>query len=900
MATSKKSAKKYPKNNTPASQITLAGTPVKLSLSVVIPVWVCCLAFAATIYLFWAPQHQKTQITYTSQIYAQQQLRLLDQLASSYQDQLLGFARAPHLHDVLIDGMDAIRMDMEQDLNPVFPAAVSFRIIPLDHMGIAGLSKHNISLRNNIEVDMIRLASEGKAVTPEAYQIDDQWLVSFAQAVIPTTAATATTTATTTTAQKNTANTDGATRAQAKQHISGALLLTVTLDAFKETLEQLAADAGKTSLTIGPQKLLLLNIGAATGSSPEIALKSASLGWQLSFSAGKQTAKNAELDLMLLWLGIAAISVLVPIVALITNRQYGNKIQSNLHQLNNYSEQWLGTNKATLPTFTIVEFGLAANLISKLGQRVHSSAGAQKKELDTNSSQDNDASNTSADNKPGSSDGFDLNDIEALDDILDLNDDFDLGEIDDAEHELDLESLSVPHINPSIFRAYDIRGIAERDFDDTVVHQLGLALGSEALDHDQQTITVGYDGRHSSPRIKTQLIQGIRDSGCNVIDLGLVPTPLVYFATHHLNSQSGVMVTGSHNPADYNGLKIVIAGKTYCDEQLQAIKRRIETQNLHQGAGTYNEHDISEQYIDTIINDVAIAQPLKIVVDCGNGAAGEVTPKLLEELGCEVIPLYCDIDGSFPNHHPDPSILSNLQDLINEVRNQDADLGIALDGDGDRIGVVTSSGDIILPDRLLMLFAQDVVSRNPGTDVIFDVKSTRHLNQLVSSYGGRPIMWKSGHSYIKEKMQETGALLGGELSGHIFFKERWFGFDDGMYAAARLIEILSTTDADLDKQIGQFPKSLCTPELHIDIEDEQKFGFIERMKNQANFAEGKVNDLDGIRADYPDGWGLVRASNTTPKLTLRFEADNAEALLRIQALFKNEILKIDNSINIHF
>lgn len=452
----------------------------------------------------------------------------------------------------------------------------------------------------------------------------------------------------------------------------------------------------------------------------------------------------------------------------------------------------------------------------------------------------------------------------------------------------------------TIFRAYDIRGIASHQLTEDIVYHIGLAIGSEALDRGQQEIIVARDGRASSEDIVAALTRGLQDSGRDVVDIGLTPTPLMYFATHQLGVQSGVMVTGSHNSAEYNGMKIVIGGKTLSGRAIEALRQRIRERRFSKGKGGYRSERINERYIDYIINDVAIAQPLKIVIDAGNGATGIIAPQLFEQLGCEVVPLYCDINPRFPHHDPDPTIAKNLRDLVQLVRESSADLGIAFDGDGDRVAVVTASGEIIPADRLLMVLAQDVVARNPGADILFDVKCTRNLNNVISSYGGRPIMWKSGHSYMKEKMAETGALLGGEFSGHIFFNERWFGFDDGMYAAARLIEILSTTDPNLDSHLTALPSSISTPEFKIETTDQAKFAVMERLAANGKFGDGKITTLDGIRVDFPDGWGLVRASNTTPALTLRFEADSEAALARIQTLFKDQLSAIDPQLPFDF
>ena len=386
----------------------------------------------------------------------------------------------------------------------------------------------------------------------------------------------------------------------------------------------------------------------------------------------------------------------------------------------------------------------------------------------------------------------------------------------------------------------------------------------------------------------------------NVIDVGMVPTPVVYFGAYQLRTGCCVSVTGSHNPPDYNGFKIVIAGDTLANESISALHTRIRQGDLASGVGSHEQQDILERYFRQIRDDIAIAKDMKVVVDCGNGVAGVIAPRLIEALGCTVIPLYCEVDGNFPNHHPDPGKLENLQDLIARVKQEDADLGIAFDGDGDRLGVVTNQGNMIYSDRLMMVFAKDVVSRNPGADVIYDVKCTRRLGALISSYGGRPVMWKTGHSLIKKKMKETGALLAGEMSGHIFFKERWFGFDDGIYSAARLLEILSLESRDADQIFSAFPSGLSTPEINITVTDENKFGLIERLQNEGQWGEANLTLLDGVRVDYAKGWGLIRASNTTPVLVLRFEADTKDELERIQNVFRSQLQRVAPDLNLHF
>jgi len=453
-------------------------------------------------------------------------------------------------------------------------------------------------------------------------------------------------------------------------------------------------------------------------------------------------------------------------------------------------------------------------------------------------------------------------------------------------------------LDAQIFRAYDIRGLVKKNLTEEVVYWIGRAFAAEAIALKQTRCAVGRDGRHSSLQLRDALTKGLTEGGVDVLDIGCVPTPLLYYATHALDTGTGIMITGSHNPPEYNGLKMMIAGVTLAEGRIQGLKERLDQNRLSEGEGDIEVIDLNDNYVDRVLEDVVVAQPLKVVVDCGNGVAGLIAPRLLEELGCEVVPLYCDVDGDFPNHHPDPADPQNLQDLITVVQAEQAQLGLAFDGDGDRLGVVTASGEIVWPDKVLMLFARDVVSRNPGADIIYDVKCSRHLNSVISDNGGRPIMWKTGHSHIKAKLKETGALLGGEFSGHICFAERWYGFDDAIYAAARLLEIIGGQSESVDTLFAQFPVTYSTPELKIPTTESSKFKVIGRLDNEADFGDGTITNIDGLRVDYPDGWGLIRASNTSPVLTLRFEADSPAALSRIQELFQERLNAIDSSLKI--
>ncbi len=447
-------------------------------------------------------------------------------------------------------------------------------------------------------------------------------------------------------------------------------------------------------------------------------------------------------------------------------------------------------------------------------------------------------------------------------------------------------------IPAEIFKAYDIRGIVDKTLTAAGVETIGRAIGSEARARSVKAVVIGRDGRLSGPTLSQALARGLQASGVDVIDIGQVPTPVVYFAAHRLGTQSGVAVTGSHNPPDYNGLKMVLAGETLAGDAIQGLRRRIESGDLSAGTGSYTEQPIVDQYVERIVSDVKTARKMTIAVDCGNGVAGAIAPSLYRKMGCEVIELFCEVDGTFPNHHPDPSVPKNLQDLIRTLQSSDAELGLAFDGDGDRLGVVTKSGKIIYPDRQLMLFAKDVLSRNPGALVIYDVKSTRNLAPWIERHGGKPLLWKTGHSFVKSKMRETGAALAGEMSGHVFFKERWFGFDDGLYAGARLLEIVSR-EADPSALLEGLPDAVSTPELQIKLAEGENYALIDKLQGSAKFTDAReVIRIDGLRVEYADGFGLARSSNTTPVIVLRFEADNEQALERIQEDFRRVITAV--------
>ena len=462
------------------------------------------------------------------------------------------------------------------------------------------------------------------------------------------------------------------------------------------------------------------------------------------------------------------------------------------------------------------------------------------------------------------------------------------------------ESGAVAKVPASIFKAYDIRGIVGDTLTPAIAREIGRAIGSEAYERGQQSIIVARDGRLSGPKIIENLIKGLRETGRDVIDIGMVPTPVLYFATQYLNTGSGIMVTGSHNPPDYNGFKMVLRNETLSGEAIQGLRKRIEAGNFLSGDGGLESVDVVNDYLERITSDINLARPMKVILDCGNGVGGSVAPRLLQALGCELTELYCEVDGNFPNHHPDPSDPKNLLDLIKAVKEQGADVGLALDGDGDRLGVIDADGNVIWADRQMMLYAKDVLSRNAGAMIIYDIKCTNNLGTVIQQAGGTPLMWKTGHSFIKAKLAETGALLAGEMSGHIFFKERWFGFDDALYTAARLLEILAADKRTSTEIFASLPSAVSTPELKADTTEGGQFTFIEKFVAQASFEGAVLTTIDGLRADFEDGWGLVRASNTTPCLVIRFEAKTPQALKRIQEEFRKSMQAVDSSLSLPF
>ncbi len=720
-------------------------------------------------------------------------------------------------------------------------------------------------------LDMLNKAVRAEAVAPEARKTGERWLIYSAAPV----------------------------RADASQPVSGTLLLAFDPKRLLNALPTLPADAGQVVLSqqfgTGPAQIFLQR-GEAGGGKPQ-SFDTGYPGWKLEFSPAATSKTASSILFLLLALVIAAAGVLLGLHR--NERALQKRICADARQLDQLLQE-LSSGKAVKP------FGLSLPALGGLAQALARVSLRDKPKASSAlvTSKENDAPMTTGSaSNPIAAPGTDwtnplFQDTDILDiDLLDENQDFLR-----SEHPIAMNSPAsvAPKLPDTIFRAYDIRGVVGDTLSAETAYWIGRAIGSESLAQNEPNVSVGRDGRLSGPELVEQLIQGLHDSGCHVSDVGLVPTPALYYAANVLAGKTGVMLTGSHNPKDYNGFKIVIAGDTLANEQIQALHERIKTNNLTSQKGSITKVDILDRYFKQIKDDIVMARKLKVVVDCGNGAAGVIAPQLIEALGCEVISLFAEVDGNFPNHHPDPGKLENLQDLIAKVNETGADLGLAFDGDGDRVGVVTNKGNVVYPDRLLMLFALDVLKRNPGADIIFDVKCTRRLTPLISEHGGRPVMWKTGHSLIKKEMKKSGALLAGEMSGHIFFKERWFGFDDGIYSAARLLEILSQESTSAEDLFETFPNDISTPEINIKVTDVTKFSIIEALEKDAQWGDAKLTSIDGVRVDYPKGWGLVRASNTTPVLVLRFEAETEAELQRIKDVFHAELKKVAPDLDLPF
>ncbi|MCP4211644.1 MAG: phosphomannomutase/phosphoglucomutase [Halieaceae bacterium] len=807
------------------------------------------------------PGLQEIQIAQLSSAYAQQQAANIQQTISQLKDRIESASRSPLALSAIASESESDIALVERAILDYFPEVISLRVIPIGDMGTAGFSGGNSGLRNHIEVDLVRRASERDNTQPESYKFEDQWLTSIGARVLhPRT-----------------------------QQRSAVIIVTIENERLEKEMKAPPGASGKFTLIqsfLPTQGKKRTQVVAANGSGAEGEYTRYAdvpdTNWSVGFSPSSAMLESLALSPSPLHsvMGLIVMAIVLALGLLLWF--FPRKLKSEINRVISASDQ-KSSLSLSIPELVPIAKQLRRATLSTLRQSSSNDWTIPQAEVETI------ASSPPERTLPDASPAGTAADLD-LDLDLDLNDDnIALG---DPERQ-----AGVPH---HVFRAYDIRGKANTELTDELVKKIGMAIGTIAGERGEQTIIVGCDGRVSTPRIKSVLLRGLMSAGRDVVDIGLVPTPLLYFATRRLNYHSGVMVTGSHNPADQNGLKIVMNQETIGAGGIEEIRNRVIEGSFSTGEGTLTSEEVIPAYVDEVLHDIAISVPLRVVVDAGNGATSDIAPALLEELGCEVIPLNCVVDGSFPGHPPDTSNEDNLAQLAEKVVDARADFGVAFDGDGDRLAVVTGSGRIIRSDVLLMLYAEDVVSRNPGTDVVFDVKCSRLLSSLITQHGGRPVLWKTGHAFMKEKMRETNALLGGEFSGHIFFGERWYGFDDGIYAACRLAEILSTHGESLDESIGKFPETVNTPEIIIPIDDNYKFALVEKIAHSADFSAGKVNNMDGIRVDFSNGWGLIRASNTGPALTARFEADTQENLDIIKEEFRAQIALVDPTITLNF
>ncbi len=778
---------------------------------------------------------QEQQVIRGARSLAVQQAAQIEQQLIKFQSRLDAAANAPLALSAIASGRAEDLALVEKAMLDYFPDVASLRLIALGELGTAALEAGDVGLRNHIELDLVRRTSEGESVTPESYQFEGRWLTSLARSV---------------------------------QHPrladrNAVILATLDNSVFDNSLAAIGAELGRSSLTqtyttgnfTNTTEIAVTGNGAAADFAAEASLNNGT--WSIRFTPSAQMLSLYHIDGigLLVVMGVLILTVLVAMLLLLVKLQRSlaaevDKIIAGAERKASY--------QVGLPALLPLARQLRRVTLQRANQLGPRSAARQPRPAAGA------ATELEADDRPEPP----------------------------AATSPPTPASPAPTLPEHIFRAYDIRGIVEQELTDSVVASVGKALGTLAAEQDQQAIIVASDGRSSSPAIKNTLVKALLGTGRDVVDIGLVPTPVLYYATHTLDVRSGVMVTASHNPADYNGFKITLGGKPLAGNDLQLLRERMLAGKFASGSGRLAKQDIKGDYIDAIVADIAISNPLKIVVDAGNGAAGELAPDVLEALGCEVVRLHCDIDGSFPNHHPDPSVDENLSELQAAVTHTGSDFGVAYDGDGDRLCVVTAEGVIVRNDRLLMLFAQDVVSRNPGADVVFDVKCSRHLTQLVSKHGGRPVLWKTGHAFMREKVAESGALLGGEFSGHIYFGERWYGFDDAIYTTARLAELMSGTGLDLTSLLSEYPETANTPEIRIPSSEADKFEVARKLAEDGDFSPGKVTTIDGVRVDFNDGWGLLRASNTTPALIARFEANDVDSLERIKQQFRDQLKKV--------
>ena len=790
-------------------------------------------------------------------------------------------ANRPGLGQALLRGIpEAQRLALEADFTALLPGGVSTRLFALDEAELEPNGQPPVTFAT---LDLIARVQAGENPPPESFVHQDVRLIRIARPI------------------------------RVQDRVIGSLI-SVTDQTLALKHIAAASDLGQVELIQtfdGAQPQTLLAVGQ--GSAPPIRRSTRHPYWDLQIRAADTLGTNLGLNLP--WaLGIAALSLLVALGAGLTALHLTHR--GHRQALERLTQYVLASHRdpgLAAPSFEQATYDQAARALSYKTARPASptnmpAAEVPEPELDA---QPNDPTSAPAPPTPKSDippPSPELAPLEFSTNSFDIeiekpanSDSVDLSAAPQNEPE---ETPVTPDTSyqpdPDMFRAYDVRGVVDNGLNTDLAYALGKALASEAAEHGQRQVITGGDGRLSTPALKDALNQGILSTGLDVIDIGIIPTPLVYYACATSETQTGVMVTGSHNPKNYNGFKMMIAGTTLAGDEIQSLLNRIQQQRWTDGSGQLTQRALVADYLDDVANRITLQRPVKLVIDCGNGVAGMMAEQFFERLGCQVEALYTEVDGNFPNHHPDPSKPENVAELQAKVRDTGADIGFAFDGDGDRVGVITAAGANVYADRLMMLLGQDVASRNPGAAILYDVKCSRHLGGLIRDAGGQPLMWKTGHSLVKRKMKEVDSPLGGEMSGHIFFKENWYGFDDALYTAARVLELLDREAMDLDRALADLPTDVSTPELNLTVTDQSKFSIVADLAERGWFEGGELSVVDGVRVDYPDGFGLVRASNTTPVLVLSFEAADEAALARIQTQFKSQLTLVAPDLSLDF
>lgn len=791
------------------------------------------------------------------EIYTQQIQKNFNAAISRESDRIGDIASRPDVIKGLTSGDPVIISDLEQRIKSETSGTISVHLIA---SGTARVDNSISPPLNFASLDLIRRVEQGQSAPMEILTLNNSRYIQVAQPV-------------------------------RNGRIVGTLVLNLNLEFLDNILSLFDTDSG--NLTLQQQfnaetTQAILQYGAKSANA-RLIMSTNNPNWKLAYQPSDAIVSANILKPEQIMIPMAIVIIIVIVALFITGQMLQTTVKQDASNFTRYTQKLLTGQPIDVPNFKLSLFLAMAKSLA----RVKIKARQQKaKEV------------TSPFNSPvypGSSESVTQEQgvTTPQDDILDIDmiaDDVDILGINKSQ----AQQINKTLVQEKIFRAFDIRGVTGQALDRSVARQIGLSLGSEAFDRGEQTILVARDGRLSSVDLTKGLIAGLTESGRDVVDLGMAPISLLYFAFHELGIKSGVMVTASHQPANINGFKITLAGQDLTGKEMLGLYHRINNENYLVGQGQYSKQDVSEKYQERIFSDVQLGRKLKIVIDAGNGVAGTLAQELLTKLGCNVVPLNCTVNGQFPSHLPDPGKETNLKELVAMVKSSNAHLGLAFDGDGDRLGIVTNSGRIISPDILLMLLAKDVLSRNKGATVIYDVNCSRRLQGLIVGFGGKPLLWRTGRSNILRKMKESGALLAGNLSGNIFFKERWYGFDDAIYAAARLLEVIAGQRQSADEFFASFPDDVSTPEIYIPVAEGSKATTVNRLAKTAVFPGGTSHTVDGLRVDFSDGWGVVRESQTSSRIALRFEADNQAALIRIQESFKHELRTIDSSLEFPF